>query len=54
MQLREFATLVFLTVCLVGVPLAAQETEFKSIFDGKSLSGWQGDENSGESTAVRS
>ena len=44
MQLREFATFVFLTVFLVGIPLAAQESEFKPIFDGKSLAGWQGDE----------
>jgi type 1 glutamine amidotransferase len=43
MQMRDLATLVFLNVYLVGVPLAAQESEFKSIFDGKSLSGWQGD-----------
>ena len=44
MQLREFATLVFLTVFLVCIPLAAQESEFKPIFDGRSLAGWQGDE----------
>ncbi len=29
---------------LIGIPVTAQESEFKLIFDGKSLTGWAGDE----------
>ncbi len=43
-------TLLFLGAILVGNPLVAQDSAsnpegFKTIFDGQSLSGWQGDEN---------
>ena len=44
MRMRELATLVLLTTMLIGLPLTAQEAEFKPIFDGKSLSGWEGDD----------
>lgn len=44
MRLKNFNAFVFLGVFIVAVPLAAQNSEFKPIFDGKSLAGWQGDE----------
>lgn len=40
----KFALLT-LALCLVSLPLSAQDSDFKELFDGKTLKGWKTNEN---------